>query len=41
MRTKFEKKIYHCTINNKLAKINIVVMGIRGKKERKKSLRDV
>ena len=33
--------IHHSPINNKWAKINIDGMGIRGEKERKKSLRDV
>ena len=36
-----ERKIHQSTINNKWAKINIGGMGIRGKKETKKSLRDV
>ena len=36
-----ERKIHHNTINNEQAKINIGGMRIRGRKETRKSLRDV
>ena len=41
MGAKLERKIQWSTINNKRATINRVDMGIRGKKETKKSLWDV